>query len=89
MSTPVIHLTVEQTHKELNSLIDNIAAKFEQLESGEFGAVGTKHSMLSFTSWLSCLLVSVVSLKVYLIINDDPPPATCSSSEYFQSFSIG
>ena len=88
ISTPVNHLTVEQAHKELKSLVDKIAAKFEQLESGEFGTVGTKHSMLSFTSWLSCLLASVLSFKVYLIINDDLP-ATCSFGGYFQSFSIG
>ena len=84
MSTPVNHLTVEQAHKELKSLVDKIAAKFEQLESGEFGTFGTKHSMLSFTSWL---LVSVVSLKVYFIINDNPLQLG-SFSGYFQSFCI-
>ena len=41
MSIPVSQLTVEQAHKEFNSLADKIAAKYEQLESGEFGAAGT------------------------------------------------
>ena len=40
MSVPVSQLTVEQAHKEFNSLVDKIAAKYEQLDSGEFGAVG-------------------------------------------------
>ena len=41
MSIPVSHLTVEETHKEFNSLADKIVAKYEQLDSGEFGAFGT------------------------------------------------
>ena len=41
MSVPVSHLTVEEAHKEFNSLTDNIAAKYEQLDSGEFEAVST------------------------------------------------
>ena len=41
MSTPISQLTVEQAHKEFNSLTDKIAAKYKQLDSGEFGAVGT------------------------------------------------
>ena len=34
-------LTVQEAHKEYNSLVDQIQAKYEQLDSGEFGAVGT------------------------------------------------
>ena len=41
MSVPVTQLTVEEAHKEFNSLADKIAAKYEQLDSSEFGAVGT------------------------------------------------
>ena len=40
-SVPISHLTVEEAHKEFNSLADQIAAKYEQLDSGKFGAVGT------------------------------------------------
>ena len=39
MSTSVSQLSVEQTHKEFNSLADKTAAKYEQLDSGEFEAV--------------------------------------------------
>ena len=39
MSIPLSEHTVEQAHKESNSLVDNIAAKYEQLDSGEFGTV--------------------------------------------------
>ena len=41
MSKPVYLLTVQETHKEYNSLTDQIRAKYEQLDSGKYGAVGT------------------------------------------------
>ena len=41
MPKPVYLLTVQETHKEYNSLTDLISAKYEQLDSGEYGAVGT------------------------------------------------
>ena len=34
-------LTIAQTHKEFSSLVDNILAKFQQLDSGKFRAVST------------------------------------------------
>ena len=41
MPKQVYLLTVQEAHKEYNSLMDQIQAKYEQLDSGEFGAVGT------------------------------------------------
>ena len=41
MSTQVNQLTIKQAHKEFNSLVDKISAKFQQLDSCELGAVGT------------------------------------------------
>ena len=41
MSILVNHLTVEQAHKEFNSLADKITAKYEQLDNGKLGIVGT------------------------------------------------
>ena len=41
MSIPVSPLTVEQAHKVFNSLADKREAKYEQLDSSEFWAVGT------------------------------------------------
>ena len=41
MQKPVYLLTVQEAHKEYNSLTDQIRAKYEQLDSGEYGAVGT------------------------------------------------
>ena len=38
---PVYLLTVQEAHKEYNSLMDQIRAKYDQLDSGEFWAVGT------------------------------------------------
>ena len=40
MPKPVYLLTVQEAHKEYNSLTDLIRAKYEQLASGEFGVVG-------------------------------------------------
>ena len=39
MSIPISQLTVEQSHKEFNSLADKIAAKYEQINTSEFEAV--------------------------------------------------
>ena len=38
-------LTVAQAHQEFTKLVDQISAKFVQIDSGEFGAVGTPASM--------------------------------------------
>ena len=41
MPKPVYLLTVQEAHKEFNSLTDQIWAKYEQLDSGEYGSVDT------------------------------------------------
>ena len=38
---PVGQLTVAKAHQEFTKLVDQISAKFAQLDLGEFGAVGT------------------------------------------------
>ena len=41
MPKPVFLMTVQEAHKVYNSLTDQIWAKYEQLDSGEYGTVGT------------------------------------------------
>ena len=41
MPKSVFLMTVQEAHKEYNSLTDQIWAKYEQLDSGQYGAVGT------------------------------------------------
>ena len=41
MPKPVFLMTVHEAHKEYNYLIDQIRAKYELLDSGECGSVGT------------------------------------------------
>ena len=41
MPKPVYFLTIQEAHKEYNSLTDQIWAKYEQLDSDEYGTVGT------------------------------------------------
>ena len=41
MPKPVFLMTVQEAHKEYNSLIDQIRAKYEQLDSGKYGTVDT------------------------------------------------
>ena len=41
MPKPVFLKTVQEAHKEYSSLTDQIWAKYEQLDSGEFGSPGT------------------------------------------------
>ena len=42
MPKAVYLLTMQEAHKEYNSLTDQIWAKYEHLDSGEYGAVGTQ-----------------------------------------------
>ena len=41
MPKPDYLLTVQEAHKKHNSLMNQIWAKYEQLDSGEYGTVGT------------------------------------------------
>ena len=41
MPKPVYLMTVQEAHKEYNSLKDKIRAKYKQLDSGKFGSLGT------------------------------------------------
>ena len=41
MPKPVFLMTMQEAHKEYNSLTDQIRAKYELLDSGECGSVGT------------------------------------------------
>ena len=41
MPKPVFLMTVQEAHKEYKSLTDQIRAKYKQLDSGKYGAVGT------------------------------------------------
>ena len=41
MPKVVFLMTVQEAHKEYNSLIDQIQATYELLDSGECGSVGT------------------------------------------------
>ena len=41
MPKPVYLMTMQEAHKEYNSLTDQIRAKNKQLDSGKYGAVGT------------------------------------------------
>ena len=40
MQKPVFLMTVQEAHKEYNSLTDQIQVKYEQIDSGKYGAVG-------------------------------------------------
>ena len=41
MPKPVYLMTVQEANKEYSSLMDQIRAKYEQLDSGKFGSPGT------------------------------------------------
>ena len=42
MPKPVFLMTVQEAQKEYSSLMDQIRAKYEQLDSGKFGSPGTR-----------------------------------------------
>ena len=41
MPKPVLLMTAQEAHQEYTSLTNKIRAKYEQLDSGEFGSPGT------------------------------------------------
>ena len=51
MPKPVSLMTVHKAHKEYNSLIDEIRAKYELLDSGECGQLAPQHLMLNAPNW--------------------------------------
>ena len=70
MPKPVYLLTVQEAHNEYNSLTHQIQAKYEQLDSGEYGAVGTpafNDDACELANLLAC--VSQLCQKLNL-----PPP---------------
>ena len=51
MPKPVFFITVHEAHKGYNSLIDQIWAKYELLDSGECGPVGTPAFNAECSKW--------------------------------------
>ena len=52
MPKPVYLMTVQEAHKEYDSLMDKIRAKYKQLDSGEFGLPGTP----------ACFVIAIIGL---------------------------
>ena len=59
MPKPVYLLTVQEAHKEYNSLTDQIQAKYKQLDSGEYGSVDTPPPFKAEACELANLLARV------------------------------
>ena len=70
MPKPGFLMTVQEAHKKYNSLMDQIRAKYEQLDSGGYGAVGTP-AFNAETCELANLLAHVSQLCQKLNL---PPP---------------
>ena len=56
MPKPVYLLTVQEAHKEYNSLTDQVRAKYEELDS-EYVQLVAQHLMLKPVNWQIYLLV--------------------------------
>ena len=80
MPKPVYLMTVQEAHKEYNSLTDQIRAKYEQLDSGEYGAVGTP-AFNAEASELANLLAHVSQLCQKLNL---PTPKELYRSTFFK-----
>ena len=78
MPKPVFLMTVHEDHKEYNSLTDQIRAKYEQLDSGEYGAVGTP-AFNAEASELANKLARVNQLHHKLSL---PPPKNYTGPHY-------
>ena len=80
MPKPVYLLTVQEAHKEYNSLTDHIWAKYDQFDSGECVAVGTptfNAEACELTNLLACVSQLCQKLNCQLQRNYTGP---CSSS---------
>ena len=80
MPKPVFLMTVQEAHKEYSSLMDKIRTKYEQLDSGEFGSLGTP-AFDAEACELANLLTHVSKLcqKLHL-----PPPKELYRPTFFQ-----
>ena len=63
-------MTVQDAHKEYSSLMDQIRAKYEQLDSGEFGSPGTPASDAE-----ACELADLLA-GVRQLLSETEPAAT-------------
>ena len=70
-------MTVQEAHKEYNSLMDKIRAKYEQLDSGKFGSPGTP-AFDAEACELAHLLACVSKLCIKLNL---PTPRNYTSTE--------
>ena len=78
---PVGQLTVAQAHQEFTKLVDQISAKFIQLDSGEFGAVGTPAFNAKMHE-LAVLFARMSQLCQWLGL---PVPGSFASTTFFQN----
>ena len=67
MPKQVFLMTVQEAHKEYNSLTDQIRAKYEQLDLGKFGSPGTPAvdaETCELANLLACLSQLCTKLKL-------------------------
>ena len=83
MPKPVFLMTVHEAHKEYNSLIDQIRAKYELLDSGECGSVGTP-AFNAECSELAHLMARMSKLCKYLNL---PMPKELHRPPHFKHWS--
>ena len=69
MPKPVFLMTVQEVHKENSSLLDQIRAKYKELNSGKYGAVGT-----SAFNAEACKLANLLALVSQLCQKLNLPP---------------
>ena len=79
MPKPVSLLTVQEAHKEYSSLTDQIRAKYEQLDSGEFGSPGTAFD------WMNWLIYEPTLSKTSAMPKDCTGPRSSSIEDTFGS----
>ena len=80
MPKPVYLLTVQEAHKEYNTLTDQIRAKYEQLDSGKYMVVGIP-AFDAEACELANLLVRVSQLCQKLNL---PPPKELYRPTFFK-----
>ena len=83
MSKPVYLLTVQEDHKEHNSLMDQIWVKYEQLKFGAVGTPAFKAEACELTNLLACVsqLLGVAAARTSLVLGLDLCWGTVEASQ--------
>ena len=92
MPKPVYLMTVQEAHKEYNSLTDQTWAKYKQLDSGKFGTVDTpafKAEACELANLLACVSQLCQKLNLNLERKSTGPWSSSIEDNFWIKITLG